>query len=76
MSVNPKAATKLLAEVDPCELAIRIIEASSQLRRPPGKTPRELLAQLSADDRETTMRGAEAALIYMSECFANAKAAQ
>ena len=76
MSINPKAAKKLMAEVDPCELAGRVLGASGQLERPPGKTPRELLAQLSADDREATMRGAVAALTYMSECFAKAKAAQ
>lgn len=61
--------TRAIAEIDPAELAVRIVESSSNLKRPPGKTARECLGDLPAKDREDVMRAANAAMEYWRECI-------
>lgn len=67
-----QAKAKYMAEVDPVELAIRIIEAESGLRRPPG-TAQHAFDSLEPDTRDRSMRAAVAALNFVSERFAAAK---
>ena len=63
--------TKMIAVIDPVELAIRIVESSAKVRRPPGKTARECLDELAAQDREYVMRAAHAVMEYWHECISN-----
>lgn len=70
--VLARSATKYIAEVDPTELACRMLEAAQNMRRPLGTTAKEALDSLDQDSREWLMRQAIAALTYMSECFASA----
>jgi len=61
--------TKHIAAIDPVELAVRIVEASAKIKRPHGKTARECLDGLPAQDREDVMRAANAAMEYWRECI-------
>jgi hypothetical protein len=70
--VKSKAyGTKMVAAIDPVELAVRIVEASAKMKRPPGKTARECLNDLPAQDRDDVMRAATAVMEYWCECIQN-----
>lgn len=68
--VTEKAAQKYMAEVDPVELACRMIERANGFTRPEGKTPAECLIILDPENRAWVLGMANVALEYVSECFA------
>ncbi len=76
MSVLAKTRAKYIAPIDPVELAMVMLEAASNMRRPQGLNAREAIAQLETEDRERWMRAANAAMRYWQECIANANRTQ
>lgn len=56
-----------IAPIDEAELAVRMIEAAGQMRRPPGATARDVLAGLDVEDEEMWHRAARAAMLYWVE---------
>lgn len=60
---------KHIAAIDPAELAVRIVEASARIKRPPGKSARECLDSLPLEDRDDVLRAANAAMDYWRECI-------
>lgn len=72
MSDLSKASRKYMAEVDANELACRMLEGMQGMVRPEGKSAVECLRVLDKDSQIWIMRGAHAALQYVSECFAGA----
>ena len=61
--------TKHIATIDPVELAIRMCEASYNLKRPPGLTARQALNAMEDDSRDGWTRAANAAMEYWRECI-------
>jgi hypothetical protein len=61
--------TKHIAAIDPVELAIRMCEASNNLKRPPGLTARQALDAMEDDSRDGWTRAANAAMEYWRECI-------
>ncbi len=64
-----KKSAQFIAAIDPAELACRILEASAQIKRPPGKSAAACLADLPEQDCADLMRGATAAMEYWRECI-------
>ncbi len=62
----PRAAW--IIEIDPAELAVRMMEAGSQVTRPVADA-REALATMSQEDQDMLLRAAEAAALYLRECL-------
>lgn len=74
--LNRKQTATLISEVSEAELAVRLIEANGGVRRPTGKTPEAVLRGLRREmpDVEAGATAmARAAILYMAECFANAR---
>lgn len=64
----------LIAEMDQSELAVRLMEAAIERRRPSGMSPAEVLRLSSADDEtakqvSVAVRQALVALDYFRECL-------
>jgi hypothetical protein len=60
------------AKIDSAELTLRIAEACLGMRRPPGMSARDALAQLRASEPEHIAgfdRAALRAVEYFTECF-------
>lgn len=68
--------TKLLAEIDPRELAVRIMCAVCSIKTPDGLTDIEAFHKMDHLDQVDMMRGAVAALEFMRGVFARAKVVQ
>jgi hypothetical protein len=67
--MDPKKRTlAFIAAIDPAELAVRIIEASGGVKRPPGKTAKQALDDLPDEDRTAALNAARAAAEYLTEC--------
>jgi len=66
--------SKYVAEIDEAELAVRMVEAAIGLKRPPGATARETLAD--ADWGPAFERAARAAMEYWQECLVQMNEAQ
>lgn len=64
-----KRAANLIAPIDQGELAIRIFEALTGMKRPAGKSVRELIEHLVGNTDLDVLAAAEAALIYFKECI-------
>lgn len=58
-----------IAEIDADELAARMAEAVLRIKRPPGKSAKEALADTPADWGPAFQRGATAAMEYWRECI-------
>jgi hypothetical protein len=70
MAINrTDMATKYLAPIDEAELAVRIVEANYQMRRPAGFTARQALDAMDPDARAAIQRAARAAMEYWRECI-------
>jgi hypothetical protein len=71
--MKPELATKVrakyLAPIDEAELAVRMCEASYQLKRPPGLTAVGALKAMEDDSRDGWRRAARAAMEYWRECI-------
>jgi len=72
---NPlkKRITRLIAEIDPDELACRILEGAMSLKRPNGVTALQALSELNDDARTGMYRAAENAAKYISQCIDNGR---
>lgn len=64
------------AEIDPYELACRLVEAFMEVERPEGKTPKEALEQLDQENRDMFMRAARAAFEYFQQTVTEMKREQ
>jgi len=64
------------ADVDPYELACRILEGELGVARPAGKTPKECIEQLPPSDQQAILRGARRAFDYFQEVMAEMKREQ
>lgn len=65
---------KWIAELNPHEMALRIAEAACQIRRPPGKSAEEALAEMRKHDEFAVAgfyRAALAAAKYLEEAVNN-----
>lgn len=60
---------KLVADIDPSELACRIAEGAIGVKRPKGVTPQQALSDLDKESRDGFYRAAYNAAQYMTECF-------
>jgi hypothetical protein len=58
-----------IAEISEAELAVRMCEASYQIKRPPGSTAQQALNALEDDSRNGWLRAASAAIEYWRECI-------
>lgn len=77
--VSPKATKKLISTVSEIELAVRLIEAQGDCRRPSGQSAEATFRALETempDVAHSSKLMARAALQYISECFANARPVQ
>ncbi len=59
---------KWIIELDPKELAVRLLEAAGQMTRPPGKSVQECLDDAPEDMRDQLFRMSKAAIIWFGEC--------
>ncbi len=66
---NAASARKMVlaAEIQTAELALRIYEALSGMRRPPGKTAEQAMGDLDEDMQAGLIRAAWAAASYFKE---------
>lgn len=80
MTPAHKHAQSFVAEIDPQELAVRLIERGCKMKRPPGTSGRQAWAQFEASAAagkipEYIVRDFEAmahiAIAYFGECVAN-----
>jgi len=69
----PDGERTFIAEIDPCELMCRMMEAGHGIPRPVGVTPRELIRELEPESRDPLHRMAQAAVRYLTECLESAK---
>jgi hypothetical protein len=83
--VETSPGAKRIAEIDPDELAVRLLEIGTDLKRPAGVPARDILArrrEVSARDGEAAEvmadfeRMAEAAILYFGECIAKMRTVQ
>lgn len=58
-----------IVEVDGIDLAVRMCEASYQIKRPDGMTAREAFAAMDEDVRDGWRRAAETAAAIFRECI-------
>lgn len=65
---------KFVVVLDQCELAVRMVEAGHQVRRPADSDPEQTLNQLDPEWQELWRRASTAALEYFAEQMANAQA--
>ena len=63
---------KYVAPIDEAELALCMLEAAGQMRRPDGVSARQLLDSLDEIDRSAWLRAAKAAMAYWARCIADA----
>lgn len=68
-----KGKTVAIAAIDEGELAVRMAEAAIGIKRNPGWTTEEALANMPADWGEGFRRAASAAMEYWRECLDAAK---
>lgn len=74
--VPKKAVQKLLGEVSEDELAVRIIETMGSCKRVQGVTATEVLNGFTPTDVAASARAAaRTAILYMAECFGQARKA-
>jgi hypothetical protein len=67
-------ATKYIVAVDEAELIVRMIEAHVEMRRPAGKTARQVLDNHTEPDaRAAWQRSARAAMEFWRECIEGAQ---
>lgn len=78
MSIAKKAAETYVAQLDEDEMIVRYIEASEGLRRPPGVSAVDALAQLggSSDELLRIRKGLRAVMAYWREQIASMQRAQ
>jgi len=69
-----KVAAKYVAPIDPVELAVRMLEAAGQLKRPEGATPAQAFFSMDTEDQEAWLRAAHAAMLYWRECISDMNA--
>lgn len=74
--IKRKASVKLIGEVDPNELAVRLIEAHGGIKRPSGQSARAVMADMPPEIAAIALMQAHAAIGYMAECFKNAEQPQ
>jgi hypothetical protein len=58
-----------ITEISEAELAVRMCEASYQLRRPPGSTAEQALDAMEPESRNGWRRAARTAMEYWRECI-------
>lgn len=59
---------KFIIELDQGELAVRLIEASLEVSRPPGKSVSQCLAGVPDVEFRQFLRMADAAIAWFAEC--------
>lgn len=64
-----KRTLALVSEIDPCELAVRIAEAFSEMKRPEGATAREAFDGMDDEIGKAYFRAARVAVEYIAECI-------
>lgn len=67
-----KARAKYVAAIDEAELAVCLLEAAEQIKRPAGMSARQAFDSLDAEDRVVWHRAARAAMAYWAQCIADA----
>lgn len=73
MNCTKDKVKKLIAEIDPNELACRILEGAMGLRRPAGTTAIQALSELDPEARAGMYQAAANAAKYISECVDGGK---
>lgn len=73
MAMAKRAGLRMMAPIDPAELAVRMCEANYRLKRPAGHTAVQALEAMEEDCRDGWRRSAEAAMEYWIECINNAQ---
>jgi len=64
-----KVADKYVAEIDPIELACRMLEAGGRLKRPAGLSAAQAFFSLDKEDQDAWLAAANAAMLYWRECI-------
>jgi hypothetical protein len=72
-TLKKKVIAKLIAPISEAELAVRMCEASNNLKRPPGRTAAQALDAMEDDSRNGWRRAARAAMDYWRECIEGAQ---
>lgn len=67
------AARRFIAPIEQAELAVRMMEAALQARRPPGQSAEAIMHSLSPENREFFAKASMAAMEYFKECVLNAQ---
>lgn len=70
-----KKAAKFIAQIDEVELAVRMIEARTGLKRPEGATAAAALAVLDVEEQASWRASARAAMTYWRECVSKMQGA-
>lgn len=73
MTDTQQKVHRLIAEIDPAELACRILEGAMGIKRPPGATALQSLSTLDEEARVGMYRAAENAARYIAECIDGGK---
>lgn len=69
----PEHRRKLIMEVEGEELAIRILEAMTEIKRPEGMSAQAIFHGLDEDQQAELIRACDAAMTYFAECMGNAQ---
>jgi len=73
-TIDPKErAISLIGEIDPNELAVKILEAVTSTQRPEGIIAKQAMDALDEETRSGALRAAYAATTYIIECINNAQ---
>lgn len=71
-AVLARVRAKYVSLIEEAELAVRLIEAICEIKRPVGKLAILVMDDLPAEERDAYRRGARVAVEYFRECIANA----
>lgn len=67
MAASQRSIDQLEAELSEAELAVRIIESTANAKRPAGRTPESLLAEMNIEASHAAVASARAAIRYFAE---------
>lgn len=69
MADSKELAHMLIRNINGAELAVRMCEASYNIKRPPNMTAEQALAAMEDDSRDGWMRAASTAMKYWVDCI-------
>lgn len=68
-AIAKRRSLAFVSEIDPYELAVRLVEAEMGMKRPSHMTPKQVLDGQTEEFRNTALHMARVAAEYIAECI-------